>query len=164
MKRRKILQIFPLFPFLAGIFLLVLFLSWPPEGFSAAKKDPCQILKNIYDEVKELGAYADENFLRREFHMDLDSHPTNKEEYVMVFSQKIDKIQIMVLQVTYFEQDKANRYAKNAKETKEIKCELIGEDFKIKSCDYEEKKMNKVLSRILTGIQAKKELLKLVKK
>ena len=136
----------------------------PPNGFSLAKKTSSEILKNIYLEVKELGTYEDENFLRREFHLDLDLNATNKEEYVMVLSQNIDKIQKMVLQVTYFEQDKKNRYVKNAKETKEIKCEMIGEDFKIKSCDYEEKKLNKVLSRILTGIQEKKKLLKLVKK
>jgi len=164
MKRRRILQTFPLYPILAAIFLLVIFLSWPQEGFSAAKKNPSEILKNIYKEVKELGPYENENFLRREFHIDLDGNATNKEEYVMVLSQNIDKIQKMVLQVTYFEQDKKNRFVKNAKETKEIKCEWIGKDIKIKSCDYEEKKVNKVLSRILTGIQEKKRLLKLVKK
>lgn len=129
-----------------------------------AKKTPSEILKNIYLEVKELGYRENENFLRREFHMDLDNHATNKEEYVMVFSQEIDKIQKMVLQITYFEQDKFTRYIKNAKETKEIKCELIGEDFKIKSCDYEGKKLKKILSKILTGIKEKKRILKLVKK
>ena len=129
-----------------------------------AKKTPSEILKNIYEEVKELGPYENENFLRREFHMDLDGNATNKEEYVMVFSQKIDNIQKMVLQVTYFEQDKSSRFAKNAKETKEIKCELIEKDFKIKSCDYKENKLKKVLSKILTGIQEKKRILKLVKK
>ncbi len=96
--------------------------------------------------------------------MDLDGKSANKEEYVMVLSQMIDNVQKMVLQITYFEQDKSSRYAKNAKETKEIKCELIGENFKIKSCDYEEKKLKKVLSNILTGIQEKKRFLKLVKK
>jgi len=164
MKRRKILQIFTLFPFLAVFSLLLVFLSGPQKGFSLAKKNPSEILKKIYQEVKELGPRENENFLRREFQMDLDNNATNKEEYVMVFSQKIDNIQKMVLQITYFEQDKSNRFVKNAKETKEIKCELIGEDFKIKSCDYEEKKLNKILSKILTGIQTKKRLLKLVKK
>lgn len=161
MNRRRLLQTFP-FPAIISLFIVFMFL--PQEGFSIAKKTPSEILKNIYLEVKELGYRENENFLRREFHMDLDNNATNKEEYVMVFSQKIDKIQKMVLQITYFEQDKFNRYIKNAKETKEIKCELIGEDFKIKSCDYEERKLRKVLSKILTGIQIKKRLLKLVKK
>ena len=164
MNRRRLLQTFPLFPFLAVFSLFIIFMFLPQEGFPMAKKTPSEILKNIYQEVKELGPYENENFLRREFHMELDGKATNKEEYVMVLSQEIDKIQKMVLQVTYFEQDKANRFVKNAKETKEIKCELIGEEFKIKSCDYEEKKLKKVLSKILTGIQEKKRLLKLVKK
>lgn len=164
MNRRRLLQTFPLFPFLAALSLFIIFMLLPQEGFPMAKKTPSEILKNIYQEVKELGPYENENFLRREFHMELDGKATNKEEYVMVLSQEIDKIQKMVLQVTYFEQDKANRFVKNAKETKEIKCELIGEEFKIKSCDYEEKKLKKVLSKILTGIQEKKRLLKLVKK
>ena len=164
MNRRRLLQTLPLFPFLAVISLFVVFMLLAQEGFPLAKKTPSDILKNIYLEVKELGPYENEDFLRREFHMDLDGNATNREEYVMVLSQNIDKIQKMVLQVTYFEQDKANRFVKNAKETKEIKCELIGEDFKIKSCDYEEKKLNNILSKILTGIQEKKKLLKLVKK
>ncbi|MFC2160554.1 hypothetical protein ACFLRX_02750 [Acidobacteriota bacterium] len=164
LKRRKILHAFPQFTHLPLIFLIAVFLFSPPDGISLAKKTSSEILKNIYLEVKELGTYEDENFLRREFHMDLDLNATNKEEYVMVLSQNIDKIQKMVLQVTYFEQDKKNRFVKNAKETKEIKCEMIGEDFQIKSCGYEEKKLNKVLSRILTGIQEKKKLLKLLKK
>lgn len=164
MKRRRILHTFPVHLGLTAICLMLMLFSWPLEGSSPAKKTPSEILKDIFDEVKELGPYADENFLRREFHIDLDNHISNKEEYVMVLSQNIDNIQKMVLQVTYFEQDKTNRYVKNAKETKEIKCELIGEEFKIKACGYKEKVVNKVLSKILTGIQAKKELLKLVKK
>lgn len=154
MNRRKIVV----------ISLFVIFTFLPQVGFPMAKKTPHEILKNIYEEVKELGPYENENFLRREFHMDLDGNATNKEEYVMVFSQKIDNIQKMVLQVTYFEQDKSSRFAKNAVETKEIKCELIGKNFKIKSCDYKENKLKKVLSKILTGIQEKKRILKLVKK
>jgi len=164
MKRRKILHTFPLYTFLAVIVLMMVFFSCPQEGFSQAKKNSSEILKDIYEEVKELGVYGDENFLRREFHMDLDNNAVNREEYVMVLSQNIDKIQKMVLQVTYFEQDKKNRFVKNAKETKEIKCEMIGEAFQIKKCDYEDKKVKRVLSKILTGIKEKKELLKLVKK
>ena len=164
MKRRKILHTFTLYIFLSLVFFVFVFLFNPLASFSAVKKTPSEILNTIYQEIKELGSYEDENFLRREFQMDLDGNATNREEYVMVLSQNIDKIQKMVLQVTYFEQDKKNRYVKNAKETKEIKCELIGEEFKIKSCDYEEKKVNKLLSKILTGIQEKKAFLKLVKK
>lgn len=164
MKRRNILHPPPLYTFLAFFFLLIVFLSCPMDGFSLAKKSSSEILKNIYDEIKELGPYADENFLRREFHMDLDGKYANREEYVMVLSQNINSVQKMVLQITYFEQDKKNRFVKIAKETKEIKCEMIGEGFQIKSCDYEEKKINRLLSKILTGIQEKKRLLKLVKK
>ena len=164
MNRGRVLREKSSYPFCTIFFFLTLFLLWPQIGFAAEKITPSEILKNIYTEVKEMGSYKDENFLRREFHMDLDNHVSNKEEYVMVLSQNIDKVQKMVLQITYFEQDKSNRFVKIAKETKEIKCEMVGEDFNILSCDYEEKKMNKILSKILNGIKEKKELLKLVKK
>ena len=142
---------------LAGTVLLA-------EGLAVSKKDPASLLRKIHLEVKEMGFYADENFLRREFHMNLDGNDTNKEEYVMVFSQKIEDREKMLVQVTYFEPEKNNRFVKHAKETREIECNLRSERIEIKKCDYEEKALWIVLNEILRGIRSKKELLKLIGK
>ncbi len=41
------------------------------------KKKPTEILKEMYKEVVELGPYENENFIKREFHIDLDSDENN---------------------------------------------------------------------------------------
>lgn len=128
------------------------------------KKDPAPLLLDIYKEVEELGFYENENFLRREFQMNLDGNDNNKEEYVMVFSQTIDGVEKMSVQVTYFEPQKDNWMIKHAVKTKEIKCSLRGEDIEIRSCDYGEKEVRDVLTEILKGIRSEKELLKLIRK
>jgi hypothetical protein len=129
-----------------------------------SKKDPAPLLLDIYQEVKELGFYENEDFLRREFQMNLDGNDNNKEEYVMVFSQTIDGAEKMVVQVTYFIPEKDNWMIKHAVKTKEIKCSLKGDNVKISSCDYNDKEIRKVLTEILEGIRLEKELLKLIRK
>lgn len=129
-----------------------------------ANKDPAPLLLDIYNEVKELGYYENEDFLRREFQMNLDGNDNNKEEYVMVFSQTIDGVEKMLVQVTYFKPEKNNWMIKHAVETKEIKCSLKGDDVEIRSCDYKDKEIRNVLTGILEGIRLEKELLKLIRK
>jgi len=128
------------------------------------KRDPAPLLLEIFNEVKELGFYENENFLRREFQMNLDGNDNNKEEYIMVFSQKRDGVERMLVQVTYFKPEKDNWMIKHAVETKEIQCNLDGDDVNIRSCDYGEKEARNVLGEILKGIRSEKELLKLIKK
>jgi hypothetical protein len=147
--------------------IILLFLSTgftSTQANAAKRKNPTEILKVIHAEVKELGFYENETFLRREFHMNLDGNDTNKEEYVMVFSQTIDGSEKMTVQVTYFEPQKDNSFIKHAVETKEIKCVLTGEQIEIRLCDYGEKEVRTVLTEILSGIRNKKKLLKLVQK
>ena len=149
--------------------LLILFIS-TTTGFPAAqgkpvkRNSPTVILKEIHTEVKELGFYENESFLRREFHMNLDGNDTNKEEYVMVFSRTIDGIENMTVQVTYFEPQKDNPFIKHAVATREIKCFLCGESVVIQSCDYGEREIQPMLAEILNGIRSKKKLLGLIRK
>ena len=109
--------------------LLVLLLSTTTgfpfaQGKPAKRNTPAEILKDIHAEVKEMGFYENETFLRREFHMNLDGNDTNKEEYVMVFSQTIYGIDKMTVQVTYFEPQADNRFIKHAVASREIKCDI----------------------------------------
>ena len=149
--------------------LLVLLLStttgFPSaQGKPAKRNTPAEILKDIHAEVKEMGFYENETFLRREFHMNLDGNDTNKEEYVMVFSQTIYGIDKMTVQVTYFEPQADNRFIKHAVASREIKCDICGESVLIQSCDYSEKESHPVLIEILSGIRSKKRLLGLIRK
>lgn len=157
-----------------GLFVLTGLLAFPLQGQKAAKpsvskkNDPekiqASLLLEIYKEVKELGFYENENFLCREFQMNLDGDDNNKEEYVMVFSQMGDGVEKMLVQVTYFEPQKDNWMIKHAVKTKDIRCRLKGDDVQIGSCDYEKDEILPLLTEILKGIRLEKEYLKLIRK
>ncbi len=133
-------------------------------GKIESKKDPEEILKNIYEEVSELGKRKDEYFIKREFHFDLDKNPTNTEEHIVVLIYDIEKGERMVVQVTYFETDGLRHSVKYAKDIKLISCYVESEKLKIENCDYNKKEMNPLFSDILKGIQEEKELFKLIDK
>ena len=132
-------------------------LTSPPQR----KKKPCEILKEMYKEVVELGARKNEDFIKREFHMDLDKDENNSEEHVVFLIQKAGNKEKMTIQVTYFEA-KRTRIIKYAKEIKTILCHIKGDKVEIKKCDYSENDIKSLFPDILQGIRNKKKFLKLI--
>ncbi len=130
------------------------------DGKSERETDSSKILKEIYREVKELGSYPNEDFIKREFHMDLDGNDTNSEEHVVVLIYESLDGERMVLQVTYFEPEKNNRIIKNAKNIRVISSFIKGDNLEIYKNEYSEKETRPLLADILKGIRSKKELLK----
>lgn len=122
------------------------------------------ILKDIYTEVTELGAYHNDNFIKREFFIDLDGNEENKEEHVVVLQNKENGKERMLIQVTYFEAKRNNSIVRMAQDTKEISCVLKAEKINVQACDYSESEMKPLLLQILEGIRNKKNLLKLLNK
>ncbi|MFC2169130.1 hypothetical protein ACFLRM_00995 [Acidobacteriota bacterium] len=126
------------------------------------KKHPNEFLKEIYQEVVDLGDAYNENFIKREFHINLDGNSRNKEEHVVVLIQNADNKEKMHVQVTYFEHRKGSNIIKYARDIKEIFCSLSGETMEMNGCDYEEKEIRPLLRKILQGIRDKKKFLKLL--
>jgi len=126
------------------------------------EKDPGEILKEIYREVLELGSRDNEDFIKREFHMNLDGNEEKKEEHVVVFSYKVGDKEKMIVQVTYFEAKRKNSVIKYAKDIRKILCVIRGDKIEIEGSDYNEREIKSLLPEILQGIQNKKELLKLL--
>ncbi len=122
------------------------------------EKKSLDVLKEIYKEVKELGKYGKENFIYREFYLDLDGNEVNSEEHVNVLIYDSGGREKMVLQVTYFEP--VNRIIKHAKEIRLVVCFIKGEKVDVEKCDYSEKQMKSLLPDILEEIRHEKELLK----
>jgi hypothetical protein len=116
------------------------------------------LMKEIYKEVKELGKYNEENYINREFHLDLDGNEINSEEHVNVLIYASGGRERVVLQVTYFEPE--NRVIKYAKETRSIICYIKGEKVEVEKCEYNEKQLKSLLPDILKEIKYEKELLK----
>lgn len=127
-------------------------------------KDHDEILKNIYEEVLELGKREGEDFFKREFFMDLDEDEVNKEEQVVVLSHDDGNRKKMIIQVTYFQPRKNNRFIKHAKEHKTILCFIAEGTLQLKSSDFEELELKSILPEILNGIRDKKKLLQLIRK
>ncbi len=128
------------------------------------KKTPEDILKEIYKEVSELGKRKNEDFIKREFHFDLDQNPTNTEEHIVVLIYEIDRMEKMVVQVTYFEAEGVECVIKYAKDIRLISCHIASEKLEIDKCDFKTKEMKPMLTDILKGIQEEKKIFKLIDK
>ncbi|NIO49350.1 MAG: hypothetical protein GTN73_07955 [Candidatus Aminicenantes bacterium] len=125
------------------------------------KKNPKEILIEMYKEVVELGPYKNEDFIKREFHMELDNDENNSEEHVVFLIQNAGEKEKMIIQVTYFEA-KRTRIIKYAKDIKTILCHVKGDEVEIKKCDYSEDEVKSMFPDILQGIRNKKKFLKLI--
>jgi hypothetical protein len=130
-------------------------------GQPKPKKNPKEILKEMYKEVLELGPRKNEEFIKREFHMDLDKDENNSEEHVVVLIQGKGKKEKMTIQVTYFEA-KRTRIIKYAKDIKTIFCNIKGDRVEIKKSDFTKNDMKSLFPDILQGIRNKKKFLKLL--
>ncbi len=167
MKRREFLRKFPK-GIMIGIAAANVLRSYAKSSIdevltstAQCKKDPNEILQEMYKEVVELGPYENENFIKREFHIDLDSDENNSEEHVVFLIQSAGDKEKMIIQVTYFEA-KRTRIIKYAKDIKTILCYVKGDKIEIKKCDYSENDIKSLFPDILQGIRNKKKYLNLL--
>jgi len=119
------------------------------------------VLKQIHAEVKEIGPYPGEDFIRREFFVGEDDDDTNKDIHVIVLIQSLKSKEMMTIRVTEMAKDPGNPQARLAKTSRALTC-LVAEDrLEVQSSDYGEKELDELVPEILTAIQNKKRLLKL---
>ncbi|MFW6140185.1 MAG: hypothetical protein ACOC5S_02385 [Acidobacteriota bacterium] len=133
-------------------------------GDKKKKEEPENIIIKIYEEVKEMGLREGEDFIKREFHFDLDGRRANREEHILVFSYSSNRQQILSIQVTYYEDENNQNYQGRAQVIKDINCSIKDENVQIDESDYSQEQIEKVLPQILEGIKKEKEFLKLVRK
>jgi hypothetical protein len=131
-----------------------------PSGPGPVKKY-LAILKQIHAEVKEIGPYPGEDFIRREFFVGEDDDDTNKDIHVLVLIQSLESKEMMTIRVTEMVKDPGNPQARLAKTSRVLFCLVAGDRLEIQSSDYEEKDLAELVPEILTAIQNKKRLLKL---
>ncbi len=149
---------------------LVAGLAWsmlPPSsliGQAQANKQPEQALLAIYKEVLELGYRDQEDFLKREFHFNLDGSMANREEHIVVLSHASGNGEKMILQVTYFGEDAHAGSARYPKLTREISCLIQGNTIEIQESMFERDESLELFPEILKGIQDEKKYLKLLKR
>ena len=143
-------------------FITVIFLSFS-DNPSSAKIEAVKILGEIYSEVKEMGPYGSEDYIKREFFIGWDDDDTNKDEHVVVLIQTVNTKEKMKIQVTYLERTRDNPKIKNAKEVKNLVCAIGKDGIEIISSDYPEKDLKGLAAGILKAVLDKKNLLKDIK-
>lgn len=132
----------------------------------AAQGRPCpeeqvlSVLKQVRDEVREMGSYPGEDFVRREFFVGEDDDDTNKDIHVNILIQALKSGEKMTLRVTEMAVDPGNPRARLARASKLVVCLFAGDRLEIKSSDYEDKELSRLAPEILTAIRNKKRLLK----
>ena len=169
MKRRAFLKILSK-GIIAGVAMMHIFTSFassvPTKSIpikTKEKKESCKILKEIYKEVSELGSRKNENFIKREFHFDLDKNETNSEEHIVVLIYDIGDKERMVVQVTYFRSRGNKNIIKYAKDIRMVFCSIKKDIIAIEKCDYDDKEIKSILPKVLEGIKEEKKLFKLIK-
>jgi len=133
------------------------------EGISNNKKEPDEVLKEIYKEVKELEDSNEKEFLKREFFIDLDHSHANREEHLVVLIYNACGREKMIVQVTYFKPVGKDSVTYLAKDTRSVFCFIEEHKITIEKSDYKDKEMKYILGEILKGIREEKKLLKLIK-
>jgi len=143
-----------------------LLLSGPMAALAAPdaagpKDKTLVILKQVYAEVKEMGPYPGEDFVRREFFVGEDDDDTNKDVHVAVLIQPFDSREKMTVRVTEMVKDPGNIRARLARNSRMLVCLIAGDRLEIQVSAYDENELEELAPEILTAIQNKKRLLKL---
>jgi hypothetical protein len=152
---------------LAGLIAFRLFLyssesanSMDHKGISEANKDSYKVLKEIYREVKELGKFPGDDFIKREFFIGPGKDDTYKDIHVLVLIQNIEEKERITIQVTYLQRSENNPTIKYAKNVRSISCLYGGDKIDIVKSDYDKKERKTLLPDVLRAIRDKKKLLK----
>ena len=117
------------------------------------------VLKLIYAEVKEMGPYPGEDFVRREFFVGEDDDDTNKDVHVVVLIQSLERKETMTVRVTEMVKDPGNPLARLAKNSRMLVCSVAGDRLEVQSSDYQENDLAKLAPEILMAVRNKKRLL-----
>jgi hypothetical protein len=119
------------------------------------------VLKEIHTEVKEMGPYPGDDFVRREFFVGEDDDDTNKDVQVVVLIQAFETKEKMTIQVTEMVKDPRNSRTSLARTSRNLVCLVSEKGVEIQSSDYEKKDLDKLTPEILTAVRNKKRLLKM---
>lgn len=135
-----------------------------PAGFQArvgtGKPRPADSLRQIYAEVKELGPYPGESFIKHEFFLGPADDDTYKKEHIVVLIQADDGAEKMKIQVTEMETRPDNPRIQLAGRVRSIVCAIAGDDLTIVRSDYVAKEVDRLAPDILRAVREKKKLLK----
>jgi hypothetical protein len=122
------------------------------------------ILLRINKEVCALGYRDNEDFIKREFHFELDGREDNREEHIVVISHPYHDYTKFIMQVTYFEAGVRIGSVRPAREFKAVLGEIKNNQLEILKNSYTTEESRSLFRAILAGIQEEIRLYRLIKK
>lgn len=148
----------------AGFAIIVLAGSVGVSAADVTRPDEvpsAQVLKQIFDEVKELGPYPGETFIKHEFFLGPADDDSYKREHVVVIIQVVGGVERMRIQVTDMKTRPDNPRIQLAGRAWAISCSVnSGGRLAILRSDYSDQELARVAPDILRAVREKKKLLK----
>jgi hypothetical protein len=118
------------------------------------------VLKEIYVEVKELGPYPGESFIKHEFFLGPADDDSYKKEHIVVLIQVVDGVDRMRIQVTEMKNRPDNPRIQLAGKARTIICSVsAGGALTLLRSDYGDKEIVCLAPDILRAVREKKKLL-----
>jgi hypothetical protein len=120
------------------------------------------LILDIHREVKEMGPYPGEDFVRREFFIGEDDDDTNKDVHAVIIIQTVDGgDERMRIQVTKMERSANDPKISYARGVKNMVCRVSAAgEAALLTGDYTAKELEPVLRDLKRAILDKKRLLK----
>ena len=152
---------------MALIALSLCFPSLAPGLFSApgtqagpADVPAADVLKQIYVEVKELGPYPGETFIKHDFFLGPADDDSYKREHILVLIQDVDGVERMRVQVTEMKNRPDDPRIRLAGKTRTITCSVTGGGaLTLLRSDYSDTEIARLAPDILRAVREKKKLL-----
>lgn len=133
------------------------------EGSPQKEKKSYPVLREIYREVKELGAYPHDDFIKREFFVGKDPDDTNKNIHALILIQNLEYGEKITLQISYLNPSLHNPVIGYLERVCNLSWVLRENQIELIQSDYSEKERESFLPQVLRSIQDKKRLLQLLR-
>ena len=118
------------------------------------------VLKQIYAEVKELGPYPGEDFIKREFFLGPADDDSYKDEHICILIQTVDGVERMRIQVTEMKTRPDNPRVQLAGKARTISCSISADGrLALIRSDYSGEEIARLTPDILRAVREKKKLL-----
>ena len=147
-----------------SIFALGLSLCFGAGSTGPARTEdvlPEEALKAIYLEVKELGPYPGETFIKHDFFLGPADDDSYKKEHIVILIQVVDGEERLLVQVTEMKNRPDEPRVQLAGRTRAISCSVRASGrLTVLRSDYGDKDIRRLAADILRAVREKKKLLR----
>ncbi|OGD19555.1 MAG: hypothetical protein A2W03_01305 [Candidatus Aminicenantes bacterium RBG_16_63_16] len=127
----------------------------------AGEVSSADVLKQIYVEVKELGPYPGENFIKHEFFLGPADDDSYKREHIVVLIQVVEGVERMKIQITEMKNRPDNPRIQVAGKVRTISCKITARGvLSLLRSDYSGREIARLAPDVLRAVREKARLLK----